>query len=103
MIFTTSLIKKKNAKQFEISKKFNFKKRKISFKSLISPSFDQLYCSPIVHINHIEPIFQGPPFYCTKKVPRNPLPAVCSDLDLLISRQDSWLQDSGFRKRAVNH
>ena len=28
------------------------------FESLISNSFDELHCTPIVHMNHIEPMFQ---------------------------------------------
>ena len=36
-----------------------------------SPSFDELYCSPIVNMNCTETMFQDLPFCCTKKVPKN--------------------------------
>ena len=51
--------------------KFDFKKEKTYFESVISPSFDELHCSTIVHMSHMEHIFQDLPFYCTEKVPKN--------------------------------
>ena len=51
--------------------KFDFKNGKTYFESLISPSFDELHCSTIVHMNHMKHMFQDLPFYCTKKVPKN--------------------------------
>ena len=81
--------------KFKISMKFDFKNGKIYFESLIPPSFDELHCSTMVHMNRMEHMFQDIPFYCTKKVPRNhnqffslssrgwnSLPGACSDLDL---------------------
>ena len=50
--------------------KFDFKNEKTYFESLISPSFDELHCSTIVHMNHMEHMFQDLPFYCTKKDPK---------------------------------
>ena len=50
--------------------KFDFKNGKTYFGSLISPSFDELHCYTIVHMNHMEHMFQDLPFYCTKKVPK---------------------------------
>ena len=43
----------------------------MKFQSLSSLSFHELHCSPTVHKNHLEPVFQDIPFYCTKKVPKN--------------------------------
>ena len=51
--------------------KFDLKNGKNYFESLISLSFDELHCSKIVHMNHMEHMFQDLPFYCTKKVPKN--------------------------------
>ena len=51
--------------------KFYFKNGKTYFKLLIFPSFDELHCSTIVPMNHMEHMFQDLPFYCTKKVPKN--------------------------------
>ena len=51
--------------------KFDLKNGKTYFESLISPSFDELHCSTIVHINPMEHMFQDLPFYCIKKVPKN--------------------------------
>ena len=48
--------------------KFYVKKGKTNFEPLISPSFDVLGYSPIVHIN---PMSLGLPFHCTNEVPRN--------------------------------
>ena len=45
-------------------------KRKIHYETLISHLFDELHRSPTVHMNHMKPIFQDLPFYCTKKVPK---------------------------------
>ena len=56
---------------FQISMKFHFKKRKIIFETLFSPSFDVLHSSPIVYMDHTELIFQDLLLYCTKKVPEN--------------------------------
>ena len=33
---------------------------------------DELHCSTIVLMNHMETVFQDLPFYCTKKVPKKP-------------------------------
>ena len=57
--------------KFQISMKFHLKNWKTYFESLISPSFNELHCSTIVHMNHMEHMFQDLPFYCTKKVPKN--------------------------------
>ena len=57
--------------KFPISMKFHFKKGKIYFQSLISPSYHELHCPSIVHMSHMEPIFQDLHFYCTKKIPKN--------------------------------
>ena len=38
---------------FQISIKFDLKNWKTYFEYLISPSFDELHCSTIVHMNHI--------------------------------------------------
>ena len=57
--------------KFQISMKFDFKNGKTYFESLISPSFDELHCSTIVHMNHMEHMFQDLTFYCTKKVTKN--------------------------------
>ena len=51
--------------------KFDFNYGKTYFESLISPSFDELDCSKIAHMNHMEHMFQDLPFYCTNKVPKN--------------------------------
>ena len=48
--------------------KFHLKKRIIIFESLFSPSFDVLYSSPIVYMDHTEPVFHDLLFYCTQKV-----------------------------------
>ena len=61
---------------FELLKKdqiFNFniiwlEKLKTYFESVISPSFDELNCSPIVVMNRMETMFQDLPFCCTNKV-----------------------------------
>ena len=57
--------------KFQISMKFDLKNRKNYFESLISPSFDEVHCPTIVHMNHMEHMFQDLSFYCTKKVPKN--------------------------------
>ena len=46
-------------------------KKEDFFKTLISPSYDVLHSSPIVYMDHTEPIFQDLLLYCTKKVPKN--------------------------------
>ena len=51
--------------------KFDFKNGKTYFELLISPSFDELRCSTIVHKNPMEHMFLDLPFSCTKKVPKN--------------------------------
>ena len=51
--------------------KFHFKKRKIIFEIIFSPSFDVLHSSPIVYMDHTELIFQDILLYCTKKVLKN--------------------------------
>ena len=56
---------------FQISMKFDFKNGKTYFELLISPSFVELHCWTIVHMNHMKHIFQDLPFYCTNKVPKN--------------------------------
>ena len=79
---------------FQISMKFNFKKKNLTFETLFSPSFDVLYSSPIVLMDHTELIFQDLLLYCTKKVAENQnnflvllsggwntLPGACSDHD----------------------
>ena len=50
---------------------FDFKNGETYFESLISSSFDELHCSTIVYMNHMEDMFQDLPFYCTNKVPKN--------------------------------
>ena len=79
---------------FKISMKYHLKKKLINFETLFSPSFDVLYISPIVYMNHTELIFQGLLLYWTKKVPEYhnnfflslfsllSLPGACSDLYL---------------------
>ena len=56
---------------FQISMKFNFKNKKFIFETLFSPSFDVLYSSPIVYMDHTELIFEDLLLYCTKKVAEN--------------------------------
>ena len=56
--------------KFQISMKFDFKNGKSNFETLISPSVDELHCSTIVHMNHMEHMFQDLSFYCTKMVPK---------------------------------
>ena len=80
--------------KFKISIKLHLKNGKIFVSSLISSSFYELHRSTIDHMNHLEPMFQDLPFYCTKKVPKttfnfvtfvtgvDSLPGACSDLDL---------------------
>ena len=51
--------------------KFDFKNGKTYFELLFSPSFEELHCSTIAHMNHMEHMFQDLSFYCTKKVPKN--------------------------------
>ena len=65
------LFKPLKKEQIKISIKFHFKKRKIYFELLVCPSFDELHCSPIVHVDHMEPIFQDLPIDFTKKVQQN--------------------------------
>ena len=73
---------------------FHLKRRTIYFESSISPLFDELHCSPIVHMNRMEPIFQDLLFF-HQEGPKNsqsilslssqgwnPLPGACSDLDI---------------------
>ena len=38
---------------------------------IISPSFRDLHCSSVVHMNHMEPNFPDLPLYCTNKVLKN--------------------------------
>ena len=58
----------------------------------MSPSFDELHCPPIVHMNHMEPIYQGLPFLLHHEGSKNrqkmlalssqgwnPLPGACLD------------------------
>ena len=77
-----------------MSMKFLFKKKIFFCDSLISPSLDKLQCSPIVHMNRIEPIFPGLHFYAPRRSPYttinlvtlswgwNPFLGACSDLDI---------------------
>ena len=51
--------------------KFDFKNGKTYFESLISPSFDELHCSKIVHMNHMEHMFQDLPFLLHQEGPKN--------------------------------
>ena len=51
--------------------KFHFKKRKINFETLFSPSFEVLHSSPIIYMDHTELFFQDLLLYCTKKVAKN--------------------------------
>ena len=51
--------------------KFYFKKEENYIETLFSPLFDVLHSSPMVYMNHTEPIFQDLLLYCTKKVPEN--------------------------------
>ena len=75
--------------------KVDFKNGKNYFESLISPSIDELHCSTIVHMNHIEHMFKDLPFLLHQQGPKKPqyffslssrgwnsLPGACSDLDL---------------------
>ena len=57
--------------QFKLSMKFHLKREIFYFETLFSHSFNELYFSPIVHMNHMKPIFHDLPFYCTKKVHKN--------------------------------
>ena len=50
--------------------KFDFKNGKTYFESLISPSFDELHCSTIVHMNHMEHMFQDLPFLLHQEGPK---------------------------------
>ena len=56
---------------FQILMKFPLKKRKIIFETLFYPSFDVLYSSPIVYMDHTELIFQDLLLYFTKNVVEN--------------------------------
>ena len=47
------------SQQCKISMKFHLTSWKIYLKSLISPSFDELHCSPLVIMNPMEPMFQN--------------------------------------------
>ena len=47
--------------------KFDQKNLKTYFESLIFPSFIELYCSPIVYINRMEPMFQELSFVAPKR------------------------------------
>ena len=82
--------------------KFDFKNGKTYFESLTSPSFDELHCSTIVHMNHMEHMFQDLLFYGTKKVPKNhiqffhSLPGACSDLHL---KKIAWEEDTQVRRQ----
>ena len=95
--FFAFLVHKKNCYVFLGDFIWNhpLKRGKFIFNHYFSPSFEELLCSPIVHMNHMESMFQDLPFYCTKKVPKihnnffslssqgwNSLPGACSDLDL---------------------
>ena len=81
--------------------KFNFKKRKIYFKTLFSPSFDVLHSSSMVNVNHTELIFQD--LYCTKKVPENHINFVhfChgGDTHFLVLAQTLIYRVGGLRMR----
>ena len=57
-------------KKNKILLKLDFNNGKINFELLIYPSFDELHCTTIVHMNHMEHMFQDLSFYCTKKVPK---------------------------------
>ena len=76
--------------------KIHLKDGKNYFESLISPSFDELHCSTIVHMNHMEPMFQDLPFFVHQEGPKKPqsffssllsrgwnsLPGACSGPDI---------------------
>ena len=51
---------------------FDFKNGKTYFESLISPSFDVLHCSTIVHMNHMEHMFKNLPFLLLQEGPKKP-------------------------------
>ena len=82
--------------KFQISMTCHWKKRKINFPSVIFPPLHELHCSPIVHMNHMEPIFQDLPLYAPRRSQKpqstfsllswgwNTLPGACSELDLHI-------------------
>ena len=57
-------------KNFTFQWNLTSKRGKFIFNHHFSPSFDELLCSPIVVMNHLEPMVQDLPFYCTKKVPK---------------------------------
>ena len=52
--------------------KFDFENGKTYFESIISPSFDELHCSTIVHMNHMEHMFQDLPFLLHQEGPQTP-------------------------------
>ena len=52
--------------------KFDFKNGKTYFDSLISPPFDELHSSTIVHMNHMENMFQDLPFLLHQEGPKKP-------------------------------
>ena len=71
LVFFLVVLSRWKRNKSQILMKFDFKNGKTYFESLISPSFDELNCSTIVHMNHMKHMFQDLPFYCTKKVPKN--------------------------------
>ena len=51
--------------QIKIFNKISFKKEDLKKKKPLNvPSFDDLNCSPIVHMYHMVPLFQDLPFRC---------------------------------------
>ena len=70
LVFFLVVLSRWKSNKFQISMKFDFKNGKNYFELLMSPSFDELHCSTIVHMNHTEHMFEDLPFYCTKKFPK---------------------------------
>ena len=47
--------------------KLHLESTQIYFELIISRSIDELHCSLIVHMNHIEPMFQDLPFFAPRR------------------------------------
>ena len=58
---------------FNFERNFTRKKRYIYLEVLISYSFDEPHCTPVVHTHLMKPIFQDIPLYCNKMVTENPI------------------------------
>ena len=52
--------------------KFDFKNGKTYYESLISPSFDELHCSTLVHMNHMKHMFHDLPLLLHQEGPKTP-------------------------------